>query len=103
GGVAREAIRLTKHVDASPMQVHQAPRVCSDPQTAIAIAKDAACIELAGATWERKGLHPSVDELLDSTLETNEKRAVLVLTNGLYAIRLVRQRVELRRTGFPSP
>src|SRR5262245_6134832 len=84
------------------MDVHEAQFKGSDPQTAMAIAKQCSGPELPQNPRKPVRLGSALDEPSDATAGADQERAVFVFTQTLDAVQLG-QRVEFGRTRFPSP
>ncbi len=60
-------------------------------------------LELRYRAWQRMRLDFPIDQPFDSAARADEECAVVAFSHTLDAVRLECQRIELRRTGLPSP
>ena len=75
--------------------MHKAPVLCSDPQSALAIAEQPFGSERLHNTWERIRLGSTVNKSADCTADADQKGAVSVFPQTSDAVRLTRQRIKL--------
>jgi hypothetical protein len=86
--IAREAVRLRKHICPSVVYMDKAPAQSSDPQTAVAIAVQPIRLERSQSTHKWVRLDFLIDQSSDSATRADQECAVIVFRQTLDAVLL---------------